>query len=62
MLAFEGVEVNCKDLKMREAKDRAENIFGNRVNITAEGQRHMGEVLGYTNCEDQYSEQMVDSE
>ena len=47
---------------MREAKDRAENIFGNRVNITAEGQRHMGEVLGYTNCEDQYSEQMVDSE
>ena len=67
-LVIEGVRfgyfVNGKKswliVKTQEAKERAEKIFGDRVNITTEGQRHLGAVLGSKSFKDQYCEEMVD--
>ena len=47
-------------VKTQEVKERAEKIFGDRVNITTEGQRHLGAVLGSKSFKDQYCEEMVD--
>ena len=47
-------------VKTQEVKERAEKIFGDRVNITTEGQRHLGAVLGSQSFKDQYCEEMVE--
>ena len=67
-LVIEGVRfgyfVNGKKswliVKTQEAKERAEKIFGDRVNITTEGQRHLGAVLGSKSFKDQYCGEMVE--
>ena len=42
-----------------EMEDKARQIFGDRVNITTEGKRHLGAALGTTGYRDEYSNKLV---
>ena len=46
-------------VKTEEDIVKAKNIFGNRVNITSEGKRHLGAVLGTKSYKDEYCNSKV---
>ena len=41
-------------VKYRELVSEAEQVFGDEVNISTEGERHLGAVIESEKCEDQY--------
>ena len=41
-------------VKSQELADEAERVFGDEVNITTEGKRHLGAVIGSKEYKDQY--------
>ena len=46
---------------MEELAAKAAEKFGNTVNITTEGKRHLGAVLGSANYKDEYCQEKVDT-
>ena len=46
-------------VKSPEMEEEAKNLFGESVNITVKGQRHLGAVLGPTEYKDKYCENKV---
>ena len=48
-------------VKSNEMKEQAKAIFGNSVNITSEGKRHLGAVIGSNQYKKEYCEDMVDN-
>ena len=46
-------------MKSHELDIEANTVFGNEVNITAEGKRHLGAVLGSQTYKDQYCKEKV---
>ena len=47
-------------LKDASSRSKAEEIFGNSVNITSEGKRHLGAVIGSDSYKELYCKEMVD--
>ena len=47
-------------VKTSDLAEKAEKIFGNEVNITLEGKRHLGAVIGSKEFKDQYCQEKVD--
>ena len=43
-----------------EMEEKAKGLFGDRVNITAEGKRHLGAALGSADYRDEYSNKLVE--
>jgi hypothetical protein len=58
-----GYFVNCSKswliVKDREMEEQAKAIFGNTVNITCEGKRHLGAVIGSEDYKKTYCEEKV---
>ncbi|XP_068759883.1 uncharacterized protein [Montipora capricornis] len=48
-------------VKSQELADEAERLFGDEVNITTEGRRHLGAVIGSKEYKDQYCAEKVQS-
>ncbi|XP_073243955.1 uncharacterized protein [Porites lutea] len=46
-------------VKSRELEEEAKRVFGEEVNITTEGQRHLGAVIASQEYKDQYCEEKV---
>ena len=46
-------------VKSQELADEAERVFGDEVNITTEGKRHLGAVIGSKEYKDQYCAEKV---
>ena len=46
-------------VKSQTLADEAARVFGSEVNITTEGQRHVGAVIGSKDYKDQYCENKV---
>lgn len=46
-------------LKTQELSSEAEHVFGDEVNITAEGKRHLGAVIGTKTYKDEYCNEKV---
>ena len=46
-------------VKSEVLADEAKGVFGDEVNITTEGQRHLGAVIGSQECKDQYCREKV---
>ena len=46
-------------LKNEDAVEKAKDIFGDMVNITTEGKRHLGAVLGSSKFHDEYCDDLV---
>ena len=47
-------------VKSSELAEKAEKVFGNEVNITVEGRRHLGAVIGSVDYKEQYCKEKVD--
>ena len=47
-------------VKSAEIESQAKHIFGNTVNITLEGKRHLGAVIGSQQYKDEYCADKVD--
>ena len=47
-------------VKNRELPESAKNVFGDEVNITLEGRRHLGAVIGSKEFKNQYCQEKVD--
>ena len=43
-----------------EMEEKAKELFGDRVNITTEGKRHLGAALGSADYRDEYSNKLVE--
>ena len=43
-----------------EVEEKAKELFGNRVNITTKGKRHLGAALGSAEFRDEYSRKLVE--
>ena len=43
-----------------EMEEKAKGLFGDRVNITTEGKRHLGAALGSADYRDEYSNKLVE--
>ena len=58
-----GYLVNCPKcwqiVKTQDLARKAEQIFGEKVNITTEGKRHLGAVIGSKEYKDQYCRDKV---
>ena len=48
-------------VKLEELADEANRVFGDKVNITTEGQRHLGAVIGSQEFKDQYCREKVEA-
>ena len=46
-------------MKSQELADEAERVFGDEVNITMEGKRHLRAVIGSKEYKDQYCAEKV---
>ena len=46
-------------VKSQELADEAERVFGDKVNVTTEGKRHLGAVIGSKEYKDQYCAEKV---
>ena len=46
-------------MKSQELAGKAERVFGNEVNITTEGKRRLGAVMGSKEYKDQYYDEKV---
>ena len=46
-------------MKPQELEDKAERVFGDEVNVTKEGKRHLGAVIGSKEYKDQYCAEKV---
>ena len=46
-------------VKSEKLADEAERVFGDEVNITTEGQRHLGAVIGSQEHKDHYCREKV---
>ena len=46
-------------VKSQALADEAQRIFGNEVNITVDGKRHLGDVIGSKEYKDQYCKEKV---
>ena len=46
-------------VKSEALADEAMRVFGNEVNITTEGQRHLGAVIASQEYKDQYCEEKI---
>ena len=46
-------------MKSQKQADEAERLFGQEVNITTEGKRHLGAVIGFQEYKDQYCDKKV---
>ena len=46
-------------MKLQELADEAERVFRDEVNITTEGKRHLGAVIGSMEYKDQYCAEKV---
>ena len=46
-------------MKSKKQADEAESLFGQEVNITTEGKRHLGAVIGSQEYKDQYCDEKV---
>ena len=47
-------------VKTSELAESAKKVFGDEVNITLEGRRHLGAVIGSKEFKDQYCQEKVD--
>ena len=47
-------------VKASELAESAKKVFGDEVNITLEGRRHLGAVIGSKEFKDQYCQEKVD--
>ena len=60
-----GYYVNCSKswliVKSNKIAAEAKNIFGESVNITVDGKRHLGAVIGTKNNEKEYCEEIVNN-
>ena len=46
-------------VKSEAFADEAKRVFGDEVNITTEGQHHLGAVIGLQEYKDQYCEEKI---
>ena len=46
-------------VKSDEIADKAKRVFGDEVNVTTEGQRHLGAVIGSQEFKDQYCREKI---
>ena len=51
---------SCLIVKTSELAESAKKVFGDEVNITLEGRRHLGAVIGSKEFKDQYCQEKVD--
>ena len=46
-------------VKSEKLADEARHVFGNSVNVTTDGKRHLGAVIGSENYRKEYCEKLV---